>query len=53
MIGERRKEMVGVFLPFLFDSKTTHYEREGDGADDMLPHAGGVWEFKVSLCCEA
>ena len=35
-----------MLLPFVFDAKMIHYEREGYGAGGVLPQARDVWQFK-------
>jgi hypothetical protein len=42
-------QMVDVFLTHIFYPKIVHNQCERDGACGMLPQAGGVWTFKISV----
>ncbi len=41
--------MVDVFLTHIFYPETVHNQCEQDGACGMLPQAGGVWTFEISM----
>ena len=41
--------MVGVVFMDVFDTEVIYYEGECDGASDMLPQAGRVGDFKISV----
>ena len=41
--------MVGVVFMDVFDSEVIYYEGECDGVGDMLPQAGRVGDFKISV----
>ena len=42
-------EVVSVVFMYVFDTKVIYYEGECDGAGDMLPQAGRVGDFKISV----
>ena len=41
-----------MFFADIFNPKVVDHKGEGDWVVDVLPQAGRVEEFVVSLCCE-
>jgi hypothetical protein len=42
-------QMIELFLTHIFHPKIVHNQCEQDGVCGMLPQAGGVWTFKISM----